>query len=64
MADFVAEQTAPSRLQPDDRAAATWYLTRTGNADVLEVLGLVEEPEPVPPAEVAKKPRHRKGKAS
>ena len=46
MADFVAEQTAPSRLLPDDRAAATRYLTRTGNTDVLEVLGLVEPPAP------------------
>jgi hypothetical protein len=58
MADFVAEQVATSRIQPDDRAAAARYLIRTGNTDVLEVLGLVD-----PPAS-AKRTRTRKEAAA
>lgn len=34
-------------LDPATRAAATAYLTRTGNADLLEILGLAgEQPKP------------------
>lgn len=34
-------------LTPDTRASATSYLTRTGNADLLPILGLaVEQPKP------------------
>jgi hypothetical protein len=35
-------------LTPETRAAATAYLTRTGNADLLPILGLVDGPEPEP----------------
>jgi len=31
-------------LAPETRAAAIRYITRTGNADVLEALGLVADP--------------------
>jgi len=36
----------PYGQQPETRAAAVRYLERTGNADVLGALGLVDEPEP------------------
>jgi len=38
----VTTQLARPTDDPATRAAAVRYLTRTGNADVLEVLGLVE----------------------
>lgn len=42
---------APS---PETRADALAYITRTGNADLAEVLGLAEpSPEPVTPGECA-----------
>lgn len=35
------------RAMPDTAAAAARYLTRTGNADLLEILGLAgEQPKP------------------
>lgn len=37
----------PYNQQPETRAAAVRVLTRTGNADLLEILGLAE---PTPPA--------------
>lgn len=40
----------PYARQPETLAAAARYLTRTGNADVLEILGLADPtPEPVDP---------------
>lgn len=38
----------PYAQQPETRAAATRYLERTGNADLLGPLGLVDEPPPSP----------------
>jgi hypothetical protein len=40
---------APYGQQPKTRAAAIRVLTRTGNADLIEILGLTE-PEPPAPA--------------
>jgi len=35
----------PYGQQPETRAAAVRYLTRTGNADLAEMLGLGDDPE-------------------
>lgn len=37
----------PYAQQPDTRAAAARYLTRSGNADLLDVLGLVDNAGPL-----------------
>ena len=37
----------PYAQQPATRAAAVRYLTRTGNVDLIEVLGLADEPGPL-----------------
>lgn len=45
MSDNIAVTTLDrSYLDPETREAAKRYLQRTGNADVMEALGLVEDP--------------------
>lgn len=47
--DLTTRLDKPYAQQPATRPAATRFLERTGNADVLAVLGLVdEEPEVAP----------------
>jgi len=40
----------PYGQQPETRAAATRYLERTGNADLLAALGLIDDEQPTRPA--------------
>lgn len=48
MADAVATHLdRPYGQQPETRAAAARYLERTGNADVLDMLGLVDDTAPL-----------------
>lgn len=50
MADAVVTRLdRPYGQQPETRAAATRYLERTGNADLLGALGLVDEEQPAHP---------------
>ena len=44
MSGNVATEITRSFLPDDTRAAATRYLERTGNADLLPILGLTEPP--------------------
>lgn len=44
MTDSLVTQLARPSEDPETRAAAARYLTRTGNADLLEALGLVVDP--------------------
>jgi hypothetical protein len=46
MADMETARRDGVRLAPETRTAAARYLERTGNADILPILGLAGEPEP------------------
>lgn len=46
--DRLTTRTDGVHLAPETQAAAARYLTRTGNADLLLILGLAEDPEAQP----------------
>lgn len=62
--DLQTQLDRPYSQQPETRAAATRYLTRTGNADLLAMLGLVDAPPAEPQHLACGHKRHVDGRSA